>query len=175
MTDQPSFKSIQENIRTLNSRDVLDRQRAREDLLKAGPPALKSLLQALHDPDDQVRWEAVRVLREMKDPSIVPELIRMLRDENFVVRWMASEALVDLGHYSLIPVLRELIVHPDLGWLHDAAHHVLRLQAYGKLKPILSPVLKAMDSVECTLEVPIAATVAIRKLEELAHTFEWNE
>ncbi len=175
MNNEPRSKSVQENIRTLNSRDVLDRQRAREDLIKAGQPALDSLLHALHDPDDEVRWEAARVLRELKDPSVIPDLIRILRDENFVVRWMASEALVELGRSGLIPLLRALIAHPEPGWLHDGAHHVLRLQAHGKLKPILSPVLAAMDGVECALQVPIAATLAIRKLEEFAKTPEWNE
>lgn len=119
-----SLKSIQENIHTLNSRDVLDRQRAREDLIKAGPPALDALLQALHNSDDQVRWEAARILREIKDPSIVPELIQSLRDDNFVVRWMASEALIELGRSCLIPLLRALVAYPEPGWLQVGAHQI---------------------------------------------------
>ncbi len=159
-------------IDELASHDVLKLQHARESLVAVGKPAVPALLHAMQDPNDQVRWEAVRVLSEIRDPTSASALVQALTDQNFVVRWLASEALTSLGRWALTPLLNALIERPDSVWLRRGAHRVLRVQSRGPLSKVLDPVIKALEDIEPTLEVPIAATKALHGLEKEPGNFE---
>lgn len=158
--------TIESAVGDLASRDSLLVQRARECLPAPGKSAVPRLLQALTGADDQVRWEAARALAEMHDPLAVPALVQALENDNFVVRWSASQALSATGRRGLAPLLQALVTHSDSAWLRQGAHHVLHDLARGKLKAILSPVLKALDGVEPALSVPVAAAQAMATLAD---------
>ena len=172
-TRKPNHENLQtlgdERIRTLvrelASRDVLTMQRARESLITLGKTALPELLQAANDPNDQVRWEAIRVLGEIRDSSTAPALVEALTDQNFVVRWIASEALASMGRRALIPLLRKLVEHPESVWLRRGTHRVLRVESRGELAKILDPVVRALEGIQPTLQVPFAAINALHELQ----------
>lgn len=152
-------------IEDLASRDILILQRARESLVALGKTAVPTLLQAAHDSNDQVRWEAMRVLGEIHDLATAPALVQALTDENFVVRWIASEALASMGRQALIPLLYELVERPDDVWLRRGVHRVLGTLSRGDLTKLLNPVIKVLEDIEPSLQVPIAAINALHGLE----------
>ncbi len=163
-------ETIELRVSELASRDVLIVQRARESLVAYGGSAVSALLRALNHENDQIRWEAARVLSEIRDPATAPALVKALTDQNFVVRWIASEAIDRLGHAGLVPLLNALEVRPESVWLRRGAHRILRVQARGKLGEILDPVMKALEGIEPTLEVPIACVNALHALAEESET-----
>lgn len=62
-----------------------------------GEGALPSLLIALRDPDPEVRQCAAIALRQVADPSAIPDLIELLGHEDRLLARLASGALAALG------------------------------------------------------------------------------
>jgi HEAT repeat protein len=160
--DSTSLDSL---LAALGSYDGVARQRARQDLVAIGGPAVAPLIEALTDPNDDVRWEAAKALGQIGDPAAAA-LVSVLEDENSGIRWLAAEGLIALGREGLVPLLRALEQRSDSVWLREGAHHVLHDLARGDLEDVLSPVLAALDGIEPTMEVPWAARAALDALEE---------
>jgi HEAT repeat protein len=93
-------------------------------------------------------------------------MVRALEDESFGVRWLAAEGLIAMGQAGIPSLLRALMVRSDSPWLRAGAHHVLRSLAENPLHQYLAPVLAALDDVEPTLAVPIAAHDALYELKQ---------
>ena len=55
--------------------------------------AVKPLIDALHDPDNEVRWEAALALGEIGDDRAIPSLVDGLKDRDRFVRYGAAVAL----------------------------------------------------------------------------------
>ena len=53
---------------------------------------------------------------------------------------------------------------PESTWLREGAHHVFHDIAAGDLKPVLQPVLTALEDLDAVLEVSVAAEQAINSL-----------
>jgi HEAT repeat protein len=151
-------------IADLASQSPLVRANARQSLVTMRGPAVAPLIEALADPKLQVRWEAAKALSQIADPAAAPALVQALRDRGFGVRWLAAEGLIALGSKGLVPLLRALIDHSDSVWLRQGAHHVLHDLAKGNLKDLLQPVVAALEDVEPSLEVPVAAETALHAL-----------
>lgn len=109
------------------------RQRAVASLgLIGGPGVLPTLLKALGDAAEQVRFMAAMVMPTVvKDSSAdaataVPALIRTLKDKDAGVRWRAAEALGKIGApaKSAIPALNTALKDPDKD-VRDAAAEAL--------------------------------------------------
>jgi HEAT repeat protein len=160
--------AINSLIAALDSHGGAARHQARIALVEIGGPAVASLIEALTDPNDDVRWEAAKALGQIGDPEAAPALVNALEDENSGVRWLAAEGLIALGREGLVPLLRALEKRSDSGWLRQGAHHVLHDLAGKGLSDLVSPVLAAMEDVEPTVEVPWAALNALEALEEAA-------
>ena len=144
-------------IAAFSSEDGLVRETARRRLVHMGRPAVAPLMEALAVDDPQTRWEAAKALGYLADPDSAPALVRALRDEEFGVRWLAAEGLIPLGFEGLEPLLRALIEHSDSAWLRQGAHHVLRVLSRRGFREVLQPVLAALEGLEPSLEVPLAA------------------
>lgn len=71
--------------------------------------AAPSLIQALHDEDEQVRTFAARSLNYIGDPQAVEPLIHALRDEDMGVRADAASALGKLKDKRAIVPLLEML------------------------------------------------------------------
>lgn len=152
-------------IAQLASDDGLVRVNARQSLVTIGAPAVALLIEALRDANRQVRWEAAKALSEIVDPAAAPALARALQDREFGVRWLAAEGLIVLGSRGLVPVLRALVEGSDSIRLRQGAHHVLHdLARRGDLTQVLQPVLAALEGIEPSLQVPVAAEAALEAL-----------
>lgn len=150
----------------LHSHDALQRQEAHRSLVALGEIALPTLVDAMTDRDDRVRFEAAKALIEIHDPRAVPALIGALEDERSQIRWVAAEGLTRLGSASRGPLLRSLIEHSDSVLLREGAHHILRCWSRLGWGDEVGPVLAALEDIEPAVEVPVAAYGVLRRLEE---------
>jgi hypothetical protein len=151
-------------VATLGDSNGLARQRAREELVDIGPPAVPSLRTALASPHEQVRWEAAKALSEIAAPESAPGLVAALEDREFSVRWIAAEGLVAIGHRSVEPLLEALVARGDRQWLQEGAHHILRALSKRGTYEAIAPVLAALEGMEPELVVPPAAKAALNAM-----------
>ena len=93
-------------------------------------------------------------------------LLEVLGDKVFEIRWLAADGLIMMGKAVLVPVLEALIKHSDSRLLRESVHHILRELTTGDIKPILDPVIAAIDGTEPLGEAPRAARTAIDALNQ---------
>jgi HEAT repeat protein len=159
-----SDASIDALINDLASKNGQTREAARSSLVSIGKPAIPFLLPLLNNRKHQIRWEAVKALGEIKDPTAFDGLIMALTDEEFSVRWLAAEGLVALGAQAVAPLLRALtqMQEETSVLLRDGAHHILRALIADDLEKDLQPVLTALDDIDFSVKVPPAAQNALK-------------
>jgi HEAT repeats/PRC-barrel domain len=150
-------------IKHLSGSNGLTRQYARKSLVAIGRPAVSYLLPLLHNPKHQIRWEAVKALGAIKDPSSIDGLTAALIDESFDVRWIAAEGLVELGRQVILPLLHSLAVQPGALFLRESAHHILRALIDAELEQGLKPVLAALEDLD-PVKVRMATRSALKVL-----------
>jgi hypothetical protein len=100
-------------ITSLGSHDDVVRVKARHTLVSLGKAAVPSLIVALKNKNDLVRWEATKALGEIGDPESAPALVRGLEDEDFDVRWLAAEGDVTTA-FIFKEILEDEEDHHDL-------------------------------------------------------------
>ncbi len=154
-------KNVENLIEQLTCDEVIKCQKARYSLVTIGKPAVPSLIKALASPKLWVRWEAAKALSQIADPEATGALIKLLEDKQFDMRWIAAEGLINIGYKALISVLEALLDHPDSTWLQEGAHHILSDLARGKYKPVLKPIITALESFQPSIEGPIAIRKAL--------------
>jgi HEAT repeat protein len=166
MDDLP-YKDTQSLIKELSNTDGFTRMQAREALTCIGKPALLELTKTLSSANLQMRWEIIKVLEGISDPTTIPILVEQLKYEHAGVRWAASNALIGMGR-DPIPALLEALMHDfDSLWLRQSAHHILHvLKDDGILYDAEEKVFEALEGVEPSASVPWAAE---RALEALRH------
>jgi HEAT repeat protein len=159
--DQHVIESL---VEKLGSRDVAEREESRKKLQLFWTEATPALTEALNSPQERVRWEAAQALRRIKDPAAAPALVHALEDDEASIRWLAARALVALGRDALVPLLEELEQGSGSVWLRTGAHHVLHALLREGLADETEPVMEALENLEPTIEVPVAAYHALRRI-----------
>jgi HEAT repeat protein len=154
-------------IKDLASEDWVVRVKARERLVSLGVKAINPLSNALASPNQWVRWESAKAMCEIDNPEATDALINSLEDKMFDVRWLSAGGLITIGRKTIVPLLQAVIDNPKSVWIREGAHHVLHDLAEGKLRPILEPVLKALQDVDATMEGPLAAKIALDKIKHM--------
>jgi HEAT repeat protein len=166
-TDEFSDSDIPSLIKFLGDADGFIRMHARKSLICTGKPTVPALINSLSEADPQMRWQVIKVLEGIKDPSTAPVLVTYLVDENTGVRWAASEAMIALGKAALPPLLEALLHDYDSLWLRQGAHHILHvMKDKDTLNEAERAVLEALEDIEPTAAVPWAAE---KTLETLRH------
>jgi HEAT repeat protein len=133
------------------------RVKARHALVGMGKAAVPSLIEALKDKNNHIRWEAAKALGEIADPGTTSALVEALEDEDFDIRWLAGEALIKMNIHALRPLLRALETRGSSVFLQEGAHHVFHDLAKGALRKYLAHVLVALEGLEPGKEVPWVA------------------
>lgn len=160
--DEPS--DSQSLIIEIQSRDGGARKRAREALTRIGPHAVRALTPLLKTGDSEVRWEAAKALADIADPSSSPNLVAALEDDDGDVRWLAAVGLSAIGSAALVPLLFVLQERPESAMLREGAHHVLRGLATAEFKPVLNPVITALESADPEHGVRVSAEGALARV-----------
>jgi HEAT repeat protein len=150
-------KKINALVAELGSDDGIARVRARQSLVAIGHNAVRPLVKALTSKQEWCRWEAAKTLAQIGDPAATQALIESLRDKMFDVRWLAAEGLIHIGEKSVRPLLETVIKQPDSLWIREGAHHILHGLPENEFKDRIAPVLRALEDVEPSLEVAVAA------------------
>ena len=139
-------EEIKKFIDDLSSDNGIKRQKARNELVKIGEPAIDYLIELQFAPQHHTRWEAIKALSQIAEPDSIPLLINSLEDEKFDVRWLAAEGLINIGKDSIKPLVITLLENTDSEYLREGVHHVLKdLQLEGKY-PDENNVLEALES-----------------------------
>jgi HEAT repeat protein len=154
-------------IDALGSKDGIVRVRARKALIAIGGPSVGPLVETLAHKKGWVRWEVAKALSHIGNRAAIQALVQALEDETFDIRWLAGEGLVAAGRDALVPLLKRLTEHPDSLWLREGAHYVLHNTEVGRLNEILQPVLIALEDVEPSVEVPLAARAVLAALTKM--------
>jgi hypothetical protein len=156
-------------IDQLGDADPHERLKARRQLMSVGKSALPAIISALFNTDENIRWQAAKLLSELRDPTTAPSLVKVLADDDhFGVRWLAAEALINMRLNGLKPVVQSLIRRPESIWLRQGVHHVLHsLHDRGLTGSALDDVLCALEGRVPSLEIPVAAEKALEDLRML--------
>lgn len=153
-------------IRKLRDPDRLKSRMSRLHLVRMGFPAVQALIPTLSDPDVRLRWEAVKALGEIGDPTAAPALVRSLEDENQDVRWTAADSLIMLGRGAIVPLLQALVDRFYSVRLRQEAHHILHvLKQRGLLTENEIEVLAALESAAPEVQTPWAAEKVLESLK----------
>ena len=155
---------IESLIDDLAGEDISKRSRAHRALVREGSNAVPALVELLKSPYERVRWEAVRTLSDINEPSSTAALVTVLDDEIRDVRWSAADGLIAHGEESIVPVIANLIGRPASVRVRLASAHVLRAFLNGSYQEILRPVVAALGLTSAAVEVPVAAYDALEKL-----------
>lgn len=164
-SNSPEVEALVEDLR---DRSPAVRRNARLALLSIGRLAVPALADALNEPGHATRWEAVKTLVDIGDPSAAGALVWALEDSNDVVRWTAARGLISLRKEGLPALLKALMDRPESPWLRFGARHVLHELAKRDIKQEVMPVLRALDGIEPVLQVPLAAFQALDSMERAA-------
>jgi HEAT repeat protein len=160
-----SVNEIQELIWQLTSGEQKQRKQARSSLIEIGHIAVPALIDLLHKPQKETRWEAANILGEIQDPIAIHPLITLLDDDVFEVRWRAAESLIKMKRDCIIPLLMELRINFDSPRIREGAHHILhKLDDLGYLGFPSEEVLKALENPDSDIHVPWAAEKALETL-----------
>ena len=159
-------QTVESLVGDLASEDGLVRVKARRSLVAMGGKAVDTLIEALKSKMYWVRWEAAKTLAQIGDPTAIQALVDALEDEKFDIRWLAAEGLIHTGSKVIRPLLKALTARPDSLWLREGAHHVLHDLPEADFKQTVKPVLAALEDVQPSLEVALAAEAALDKIRE---------
>ena len=154
-------ESIERLIEELSSSDGSKRKEARLQLIGIGKSVIPGLIEALSSNNRNVRWEATKVLRVLKDPAAAVPLVEALKDEDIGVRWSAMEGLIYLEEASLQPLLHALTKDFSSVWLREGAHYILRtLNQKIELDQAVVKVMEALEGPVPAVAVAWAAEAA---------------
>jgi HEAT repeat protein len=161
--DDLPYQDVPSWIKQLSNPNGFYRTQAREVLACLSTAAIPDLLNAIEKADTKLRWEIIKVLELIQDPSTIPVLVAQLKDDNAGVRWAASNALVGLRRGALPALFEALTRDVDSSRLRQSAHHILHvLKDDGTLTEQELNVYKALEDIEPTVSVPWAASRALQ-------------
>jgi len=162
--DLPDKSDVSPLMSLLASKDGVKRSKARAALVEIGKPAVGSLVGALKDRNQTVRWESAKALGQIRDPKSIDALVAALRDKLFDVRWLAAEALVGIGDKSVKSILQALVDYPESEELREGAHHVFHDLVTSQYRDELKPLITALEDLTFTLDIPIRAKKALKSI-----------
>lgn len=151
-------------IRSLFSPHGMERQNARQRIVKIGRSAIPFLIGLQYSRNQQARWEAVKALSEIAHPDAIPILINALENSSTDVRWVAAEGLVEIGGLAVPALMEALEERCDSIVLREGVHHVLNeLKHQGRFEDSYGIIGMLRDSSKASQLRPTAAVVRARR------------
>jgi len=163
MTTEEEIKKF---LGELENDDIKVRNIARRKLASIGPEAVPALILQLKTDKERCRWEAAKILGEIRDISATEALVEALLDDSISVHWVVTEALINYGKEAILPILEGITRHFDSMRFRQGAYHILHmLERFRHLDPEVHEVLEALRSIEPSASAPWAAERAIEYLK----------
>ena len=161
-----SEESIKKYLVDLENDDIQVRNIARRQLASIGPEAVPDLINQLKTDKERCRWEAAKILGDIRDPSAAEALVEALLDDSISVHWVATEALIKYGRDAILPVLEGITRHFDSMRFRQGAYHILHVfESSHQLDPKVQEVLDALRDIEPSVSAPWAAERAIEDMK----------
>src|SRR6266566_4859520 len=131
--------------------------------------ATPALIEALHDPDPEVRDQAAEALERIGDPEAGPALLEQYHKEksDSGVREVLASALGQSHYEPAIPTLIEALSSSDDGLRHGAARGLSQFKTQEAIKALQQALATAIDPP--TIKI---MKETLQKLEEPAQTRE---
>ncbi len=171
-TDIPSL------IKQLGNSDGFIRSQARQVFCCIGASAIPELIKTVSIANPQLRWEVIKVLECLQDPTAIPTLVEQLEDDHAGTRWAASNALVGMQRRALPAIFAALVQDFDSIGLRQGAHHILHVfKDDGILSDVEEKVYEALEGIEPGASVPWAAQKALESIKNKKyspHPWEWG-
>jgi HEAT repeat protein len=160
-----SAESINKYLVDLENDDIQVRNMARRQLANIGPEAVPDLINQLKTDKQRCRWEAAKILGDIRDESAAEALVEALLDDSISVHWVATEALIKYGQSAILPVLEGITRHFDSMRFRQGAYHILHVfESSQRLEPKVQEVLDALRDIEPSVSAPWAAERAIEEM-----------
>lgn len=135
---------------------------ARYQLASIGPEAVPDLIHQLKTDKERCRWEAAKILGDIRDESAAEALVEALLDESISVHWVATESLIKYGQKAILPLLEGITRHFDSMRFRQGAYHILHVfEQFQNLEPQVQDVLNALRDIQPSVAAPWAAERAI--------------
>lgn len=158
-------QEVQKHLYDLDDNDSQVREMARWSLISAGPEVVPELVDMLKTDRERCRWEAAKILGEIRDERAADALVDALLDESINVHWAVSEALIHYGREAILPLLQGITRHFDSARFRQGAYHILHmLERFHQLDQNTQAVLDALRSIEPSASAPWAAERAIEAI-----------
>lgn len=159
-------EKIKELLLELEDNDIQARNIARRQLASIGPEAVPDLIRQLKTDKEHCRWEAAKILGEIRDESAAEALVEALLDDSLNVHWAAAESLIRYDRNAILPLLEGITRHFDSMRFRQGAYHILHvLERSHQLDPKIQEVLDALREIESSASAPWAAERAIEHLK----------
>jgi HEAT repeat protein len=168
-----SAEKIKESIENLTSKDGVRRQKARHELVAIGPATIEHLADLVGHPKDNIRWEVIKVLSQIKDPKAAPFLVGALEDESDGIRWLAAEGLVSLHRQGLVAVLHAMSESKISVFLRVGAHHVVKSIAEQYDFEGKDELLAILENNAAALEIPVISKKVLERLSQEIDSFRF--
>ena len=141
---------INDLLKSLVSDFGMERKKARAELVRMGRGVLDYLTEYADHPKHIFRWEALKVMEEIADPTSIPFFIDALEDEESDIRWIAAEGLINIGRESIVPLLETIIKKTDSIFVLEGTHHVFHDLKKTEILPKDFPVDKLLSTLKRT-------------------------
>ncbi len=161
-------EEVKKLVSNLSNKDWLVRHNSRKALEKIGKPALTFLKEAAESPDYNTRWEVIKTIGDISDPSSVYILTGALVDPNVDIRWLAAEGLIEMGESSVVPILKTIIKYYDSVDLCESAHHVLTELTKQKKYNDTTNLVPLLINRNINTHIPMAAQVKLDEINSAA-------
>ena len=165
----PEEASIDLLLRNLSHRDGQVRERSRKELAERGPDVIDDLAPLVRSPNERERWEAAKILGQIRDGRASRLLAEAMDDDRFDVHWIATEGLIHLGEKSISPVLHQLVERAHSVRIREGANRVLGEITRGleeeEKTELVREVLETLHGFHPVEEIAENAYEALRKLD----------
>jgi len=159
-------EKIKNYLIELEDNDIQVRNTARRQLASIGPEVVPDLINQLKTDRQRCRWEAAKILGDIRDETAAEALVEALLDDSISVHWVATEALINYGQDAILPVLEGITRHFDSMRFRQGAYHILHVfESSHLLNPVVQEVLDALRDIEPSVSAPWAAERAIEELK----------
>src|SRR4030042_7156075 len=166
-TEDLLYTDIPSLIKQLSDPDGFIRSQAPQVFCCIGAPAVPELINTVSNANSQLRWEVIKVLECLQDPTAIPILVEQLKDDHAGISWAASNALVGMQRQELPAIFAALVHDFDSIGLRQSAHHILHIfKDDGILSDVEQKVYEALEGIEPGASVPWAAQKALESIQK---------
>jgi len=159
-------EDIKQLLVDLEDDDIHSRELARRKLASIGAETVPDLIHQLKTDRERCRWEAAKILGEIRDETAIEALVEALLDSSISVHWVATESLIKYGRSAVLPLLEGITRHFDSMRFRQGAYHILHvLERFHQLDPKVQEVLDALRDIEPSVSAPWAAERAIEYIK----------